>query len=232
MRKTLLSVFIIIPVLLGACIQDRETRETRELEYFKDIAVRGNIIVNLSRGSQQPAEVIVLRGKPSDLITEVSHGKLEIRFKGGSIFFLNGRRAEVNLTIPTLEFVTVSGAAQLHGKDNFTLNNLVIRATGAGEVRLEIDAEKTECYSSGGSDIKLKGKSTQIIGEASGGSDINAMELTAVVGKVKSSGGADIKVRVTESLDANASGGSVIRYFGDPVKVNIKKSGGADIRKN
>ncbi|MCC5931609.1 MAG: DUF2807 domain-containing protein [Cyclobacteriaceae bacterium] len=232
MQKNILFIILIIPMLVSACIQDRQFSETRNLDYFHGISVGGNIKVSLSRGSQKPAEIVVSRGKPSDLITEVNNGKLDIRFRGGSIFFLNARQAEVNLTIPSLEFVTVSGAASLRGKDIFTLNHLIIRTSGAGEVNLEIDAEKTECYSSGGSDIKLIGKSTHIIAEASGGSDIHAMDLLTRVGKVKSSGGADVKVRVTELLDANASGGSTIQYFGDPVKVKIKKSGGADIRKN
>lgn len=223
---------VIFPMLFMACIQDREFREKRELDYFHSISVSGNVKVNVSRGSQQAVEIVISRGKPSDLITDVRNGKLDIRFKGASIFFLNTRQAEVNLTVPAVESITVSSAAGLQGKDLFILNHLILRASGAGDIDLEIDAEKTECYSSGGSDIALKGKSNQLIAQASGGSDINASDLWVDIAKVKSSGGADIKVRVKESMDANASGGSTIRYFGEPAKVNIKKSSGAEIRKN
>jgi hypothetical protein len=53
--------------------------------------------------------------------------------------------------------------------------------------------------------------------------------LVAAVVNAEASGGADLRVNVTEEITAVASGGAELVILGDPPSQNVESSGGADV---
>jgi hypothetical protein len=96
-------------------------------------------------------------------------------------------------------------------------------------VKLELEANEVVVESSSGSDIFLKGKVSVLEAHASSGSDIDASELQSRKCNASVSSGSDIKVYVTEELDANASSGGDITYSGNPKAKDINESSGGDV---
>ena len=82
---------------------------------------------------------------------------------------------------------------------------------------------------SGGADIEISGRCTNLVVAASGGADADFEELIAESVSVAASGGADVIVYATKSLEVNASGGADVYYGGNPANKSINKTGGADV---
>ena len=49
--------------------------------------------------------------------------------------------------------------------------------------------------------------------------------------ELTTSGGSDVLIRVTQRISGNASGGSDVRYYGDPRDIDVNTSGSADVRR-
>ena len=89
----------------------------------------------------------------------------------------------------------------------------------------------TELTTSGGSDATstraLTGDQLEL--QASGGSN---MSLEVVVSALRvHASGSDVLIRVVQRISGNASGGSDVRYYGDPRDIDVNTSGSADVRR-
>jgi hypothetical protein len=78
--------------------------------------------------------------------------------------------------------------------------------------------------------MEISGTANYLDVESSGGSDLDASGLVATEVDAQASGGSDLDVNVTGTLTADASGGSDIRYEGDPKERDTDTSGGGDVR--
>jgi hypothetical protein len=54
-------------------------------------------------------------------------------------------------------------------------------------------------------------------------------DLVAETVEVDASGGADVRVHASASIDGEASGGADVRIYGDPDHSRVDTSGGADV---
>ena len=82
---------------------------------------------------------------------------------------------------------------------------------------------------SGGADLTGSGTIDAYRLNASGGADVDLSNLEAGDVQVDVSGGADVEVFATASVEGEASGGSNVRVVGDPDRSRIETSGGADV---
>ena len=84
---------------------------------------------------------------------------------------------------------------------------------------------------SGGCDVTLTGSAGDATIEVSGGAEADLSRFSVVDADVRASGGGGVTVNVSGRLDADASGGSDIRYVGSPTLGRIEESGGGSIRR-
>ncbi len=224
-------IILIFCFLIFSCLPEREFNEKRELPEFTGIKCSNSVNVILNRGEFEKIAVRVIRGRAEDLITEVNDGILNIYFDNASLFPMTGRKAELEITMPDLQSIEASGTSEVKGNTIFTVENIDLHSSGAARIVIELDASNIFAQCSGGADISLIGKSKNIEIRASGGSDVSASRLTTTYAKVETSGGADVFLHVTDELSATASGGSDIRYIGNPYRLDVNSSGGADIKK-
>ena len=86
-----------------------------------------------------------------------------------------------------------------------------------------------EIAASGGADVTGEGVTESYTLRASGGSDVDLLDLQASSVEIDASGGTDVWVFASQSVTGEASGGADVEIFGSPPNVNVSESGGADV---
>lgn len=104
-----------------------------------------------------------------------------------------------------------------------------VQASGSSNILLkDLQAQNFDVHLSGASSLKVKGSGAvhQQRLESSGASDYRADDLLVQQAQVSASGASNIRLQVTDSLNATLSGGSGLRYAGNP-RAHINSSGGS-----
>lgn len=210
-----------------------ESRQTRQVSGFHGVSVSSGIDLYLT---QKNTEEVVVEANSDDLEkikTEVEGGILKIYIKEKSWFNMdwNNDHRKVYVSFKTLDKLDASAGSDVKSQSVFKLDKLDLNVSSGSDVKLELEANELSVDSSSGSDVELKGKVTFLDASTSSGSDIDAGELVSKKCRASTSSGADMKVNVTDELDANASSGGDISYYGNPTTKNINESSGGDVHK-
>lgn len=141
------------------------------------------------------------------------------------------RAKTLKVKVPAYDFnaIAVSGGVDFEWH-SCTVPSLSVAASGGSDVEITANSQEISIATSGGADVEMDGSCKHLTITASGGSDVDASKLLAEDVEVTTSGGADVDVYATNSLKARASGGSDVRYGGNPKTKDIDSSGGADIK--
>jgi hypothetical protein len=212
-------------------VQSDRDRQKRQISGFHGVSVSSGIDLFLS---QKNVEEVFVEAGPDDLdkiITEVEGGVLKIYIREKHWFNLNWNQEprKVYVSFTTLDKLEASAGSDVNSENYLKLDKLNLDASSGSDVQLELDINELSVGSSSGSDISLKGKATEMQADASSGSDINAGDFQVKKCAASASSGSDIKVSVTEELNANASSGGEITYSGNPAKKDINESSGGDV---
>jgi hypothetical protein len=221
---------IYLALLVAALPAAAEDRETRSLTGFTGVAVGGGIELSLRQGEPFNVEVVADDGELDEIVTEIRNGTLEIRRSRSWGWFNWGDAGSVSITMPTLVALTASGGSDVQSEGTFTSNAVEIVASGGSDVAIDVTAGTLEVTASGGSDVRLSGSARSARVQTSGGSDLDARSFTADDADVQSSGGSDLAIGVRNRIVGNASGGSDIRYTGEPSVVQVNSSGGGGVQ--
>lgn len=235
MKPTLTAFFTICFVICTLLSIDSlaQKREKRNLSGFTGIEAGGSANIILSQGNTESVEVEATEDVSDYLITEVKNGTLIIRTESDwKSFFSRQPKVKVYVTFKDLTSINAGGGTSVSAQDLLTFNKLSLDASGGARIDLKLNTKALHAESSGGANILLEGNTSTFRAHASGGSNIKAQKLSASNCEAESSGGANIYFEVTQELTASASGGSGIYYSGNPQKVNVNKSGGANIKKS
>jgi hypothetical protein len=144
--------------------------------------------------------------------------------------------------------VVVSGASRLEMKGKSQIvkydisgaSNVMIdqdasdvKLGGSGAAKMDYSGNSTqfELSISGATKVKMKGSATTAIFEASGASNLDAENFIVKDVDIEASGVSNVTTNVTGSISAEISGGSTVRYTGNPVMKNIETSSGASIKR-
>lgn len=183
--------------------QNEVVRETREVPAFDKIDVGGAFEVKISFGEALKVEVEARQKAIGNISTEVKNDKLYISSsKSNSNTPLN-----IYISVPTLSFIEVHGAADLEGLNTLKTDMLTIKASGAASADLDLDVATLRTEASGASDLDLAGKATHHSTEVSGAASVNAKDL------------------VTETTDADVSGAGSARVNALDVTGNTSGAG-------
>jgi hypothetical protein len=104
-----------------------------------------------------------------------------------------------------------------------------VTVTGSGRFVDVVVGDLGEIEISGGADLEGTGTVDGYRLTASGGADVDLSDLVAETVEVDASGGADVRVHASASIDGEASGGADVRIYGDPDHSRVDTSGGADV---
>jgi hypothetical protein len=226
-----------LPVIALSCLHHLAQADTatRDVDGFTEIAVSSGIDVSVTQGANFAVEVEA--DDTDDIVTEVVGDTLRIYKDTGwkwysfgllSLFMDEGDMS-ASVTLPTLTRIRTTGGADVRGQGTFSGDNLELRSSGGGNISLDLNYQAIDVRSSGGSTMHLSGTATRGILSSSGGSRQDNEDLAIKEAELRSSGGSNLNVGLVEELSARASGGSDIRYEGDPRIRDIDESGGADV---
>jgi hypothetical protein len=226
-----------LPLIALSCVHQfaQADTEQRNVDGFTEVAASGGINVTVIQGTNFVVEVEA--EDTDDIVTEVVGDTLRIYrdnswnwYSFGLIsLFMDDDDLRATVTLPTLTRVRTSGGADVRGQGTITGDNLELRTSGGGNISLDIQYDAIDARSSGGSTMHLSGSANRGILSSSGGSRQNNEDLAVKDAELRSGGGSTLNVGVVEELSARASGGSDIRYEGNPRVRDIDETGGADV---
>ncbi len=232
MKYFYLSLFILISS--GAFSQQTvindANAQVRSVTAFSGIKVSGGIEVYLSQGDDYSLAVSASEDKYRDNIrTEVKNGILVIWYNNDHLKNNGNKKLRVYLSFKTLESIDGSGACGIIINGMLTSNSMLVKLSGASDIKGAVKLTNINLDLSGASIVNLNGSAENLKLDASGASDIKNYDLQVQNCVAKLSGASDVRLKISGSIAATASGASTLYYEGDPERKNIATSGASSI---
>jgi hypothetical protein len=204
------------------------TQERQVDEDFHIVKGSSGIDVYLTEGTENKI-VVEADDNLHDIIeTVIMNGKLTIRTSEN---IGRSKAKKVHVTYTNLDGVMASSGSDVIANSVIKSESLNLDASSGADLELEIVANTVYAETSSGADMKITGKASSLSAKASSGSDLDAKELLVVSCNADASSGADITVHVKDRLDAEASSGGDVHYYGNPAAVNNKGSRSGGVHK-
>ncbi len=227
--KVTLLLLCTLAITSMASAQKAET-ELRDVDEFTSLQVSSIYNVDVRQGDTYSVELEAAPELLGRAVTEVRRGVLTLKLDdGGRSKFGKNDEIRAVVTLPVLEAVGISGAADVRSEVTWEADGFAIDASGASDLTLVLEVGSLAINGSGASDIMLSGTATTVAITSSGDCDVEAGNLTAQDVTASSSGASDIVIRCERSMTADASGASDIEYSGSVTRVQANASGAADI---
>jgi hypothetical protein len=198
---------------------------------FDAVEVHGAMDVYVSQGPAGPVKIETDENLQEYVEVFVSGSKLVIRTKSG-VNLRPTNDMKVYVTAPLYRKIDVSGACDIIGQSK--LNNsepLQLEVSGAGEIRMEVNAPKVEVDLSGSGAVHLAGETREFDVDLSGAADAKCFDLKSESTRVEISGAGDAEVYASVQLNAKVSGAGSVRYKGNASTVNQSVSGAGSVKK-
>lgn len=198
---------------------------------FNKLQVDDGLTVRIYYGAaRQSASITCNTNIISYVHYEIVGGTLIVRFKRGYVFG-PGLKIEVNIYVRSLEEISAAGGSivALYNEVNDDLGLVISGGSSAVAPKLNVQNLKVDI--SGGGIASLKGYAYNADLKCSGGSGVRDYDLTIDILNLKMSGGGYSCLTVTSVINAELSGGSILKYMGTATLNNIKKTGGSQILK-
>lgn len=234
--RIVLIVLLAVTTLSSANAQRKKVKgsgnvetEKRDLSGFTGVKTGTAIDIYLSQGDKFEVVVEADDNLIEYIITKVDDGVLKVYFDK-----VNVRGAEkrvVHVTMKEIDYLSASSAGDIIGQTSVKADDLKIKTSSAGDVKLEVYAKNLNLSTSSSGDISLSGEADYMEARTSSAGDIKAFELTVKEADVTASSAGDIKITVTERLHARASSAGDVQYRGNPAKVDARSSSAGDVTK-
>lgn len=189
------------------------------------------------------ADVYIIQGEPAGVKVEGDDNLLpyiEINQEGDRLVIRD--RSHINLdpsdglkiyvTSPDFNSIDASGAGDIVGQTKINNSDeLRLRLSGAGDIRMEVNAPSVVCTLSGAGSAYLKGQAKNVDIELSGVGSTHCYDLQAENTKVDVSGVGSAEVFASVKLDATVNGVGSINYKGNATDVSQHANGVGSIHK-
>jgi len=187
--------------------------ETRDISGFKGVHVSSGIDVYLSQGSNFEVRVEADENLQDVILTEVEGNNLVVKTERVNI--RNAKSKKVHVTLPELTGLKISSAGDCVGQTPFSCEDLRLSISSAGDLKLEVEADRIDLDISSSGDADLSGNVREFDVSLSSAGDLNAFDLVAKKVDVNVSSAGDARVHATEEISMNASSAGNIYYRGD-----------------
>jgi hypothetical protein len=150
----------------------------------------------------------------------VKNGILEIKnpINGGENNLSNDK---IYICCPNLNFIKASGVSKVKSQNKIKFDNLLITASGASKIELDLDVQTLTTDISGAAKLTLKGKGIQHIASLGGAAKLNADEIVFQNMEIEGSGAAKANVNVKNKLTGDMTGVSTLNYEKEPDTVHF-----------
>ncbi|GAB1445200.1 head GIN domain-containing protein [Flammeovirgaceae bacterium] len=234
--RTIITVIFASLLLSNQAIA--QSKETRQVEIFREISYRVSGKLYLRQGSPQKVELEGNSEALSEVKTTVKGDKLIIENSNSNTWFnwSNDSRDRVNvyITVENINGLYVSGSGGLLAETTIKSDNLDLGVSGSGSMELQVEISgDLEANVSGSGDLKVKGNCRNLTSQVSGSGRLfvaNSINETAKFGI--SGSGKVLAAGKAQVVKANVSGsGKVLAedFVTDRCEANITGSGDVEI---
>ncbi len=239
MKRILLFTAVITLVLMQSCVfgdwgngisgDGNVITEIIDIDDFTGVHASAGIDVTLTQGDFS-VEVVADENLQEYITVELKGDMLVI---GSERNIYRAESKVVNVSLPELEALRISSAGDMDAESDFECEDLSIRISSAGDLKIGIEAESIDIDVSSSGDCNIWGRTASLNANLSSAGDLNAYDLEADYVKVRVSSAGDAKVSANEEIDMGASSAGSIYYKGD-AKVTHKStsSAGSIVHKN
>jgi len=228
------GIIVVLSLLLSSCLfmgpsvkgNGNVTEETRQVKKFDQIKVSRGMNVYITQGS--PAKVVVIADNNLHEVieTEVDGGVLKVLVNKN---IRSAKEKKVMVTMEKLTAVKATSGSNVYSQNQIIADNLELSANSGANLNMEVNAKYLKAECSSGANIILSGLAKKAELEGSSGSNLKGQELKADYCIMQASSGGNVFASVVEHLEAKASSGGNIVYYGKPVSSEIKSSSGGNI---
>jgi len=198
------------------------------LEDFDRLEVGHEVTATVTRGSERRVQVTINENLRDHLRISSAGGRGRFAMDDG--FDYHRLVAEVELTVPSLASVDLSGAsrARLIGFDGVSVPRFEAQVSGASRLDGHVTADRLALELSGASRADLGGSARELVLELSGASEAGLDGLAAQVASVDLSGASRAVVLVQSEVRGEASGASELVVRGGAV-TKVGTSGASSV---
>ena len=205
--------------------------EERPVSNFKDVEVGGAAKVRVSQGDKSSVKIEADENLLPYIEVFQEGNKVYIKEKKGYHLDPSGD-INVYVTSPVYNSISASGACDIIGETKITNSeDLKLEVSGAGDIKMEVDAPRLAAEVSGSGNINLKGQTKDVELELTGAGHAHCYELLAENTKVDISGAGSAEVYASIKLDATVSGAGNVEYKGNASNVSQHVSGAGSVKK-
>lgn len=203
-----------------------EERNVREFDRVKGSA---GLQVILTEGTENKVVVEADENLMEIIETYVDDGMLRIGVDG-NIGRSSSKRVYVTYKT-SLNEVRASSGSHVIVKNEIKSEDLTLDASSGAMLEASVFSKNLYLEASSGANVDVTGKAKDVRSKASSGAYINAENLLSATCNARASSGGHIKVNVKDNLEAKASSGGQIDYYGDPSVKSSSKNFSGDVRK-
>jgi hypothetical protein len=197
---------------------------------FTGIDVSAGIELYITMGETEEVKIVADDDIIDKIITEVEGGTLKIYVKQNNWFNWSGNeKRKAYVKVKEVKVIDASAGCDVKSENTLKGEELKVSASSGSDLNLDVYYKNLNVDTSSGSDAKLTGKVKYLTASSSSGSDLDARNLESVICKVSVSSGSDATVNVSEEIQAHASSGGDIDYYGNPSVKDIDESSGGDV---
>lgn len=201
--------------------------ETRDISGFTGVEVSTGIDVYLTQGDGFEVMVEADENLQDVILTELKGDRLVVRTDHVNI--RSAKSKKVHVTLPELSELKISSAGDCVGQTPFQCEDLRLSISSAGDLTLEVEADRIDLDISSSGDARISGSAAIFDASLSSAGDLNAFDLVAGIVDVSVSSAGDARVHATEEITMNASSAGNIYYRGDAKVVRSNSSSAGSI---
>ena len=206
-------------------------RRTFNEDNFDHVSVAGPFQVVVRAGNSHSVRAAGNEDDLRNIKVEHNGDELVIRPRRDNFLGSNWRRYNkilITIEMPELNKLELVGAAQADVR-GFNSGDLEVTQAGASQLRMQGNFNKLDVELAGGCRATLEGKADELSVDGAGGCELAATAFTARRADIDMVGASKARVRVTETLKADAVGASIIEYSGRPSNVTKDATGASRV---
>ncbi len=213
--------------MTGVVGSGRPATQNFEFAGFDKVEIGDAFQAEIAAADHFGVEVTVDDNLVDHLLVEESGKTLRIGLKP----FTMARNATLRarIALPSLASLSAHGASHATLTHVKAGDHLRIDATGASEVRGDVNSPDLTVSLSGASELDLAGSGHALHAKASGASNANLHDFAVDDANVGASGGSDVAVNAANTLSVQASGASQVHYLGHPKLGPIEQTGASEV---
>ncbi len=239
MKKTAVLLVAIMAITSTSCViggwdtgitgNGNVVEEIRDISGFTGVHLSSGIDVLLSEGEEFEVRVEADENLLDVIETELKGDMLVVGTDRVNIRKAKAKR--VHVTLPRLETLKITSAGDCEGQTPFHCDDLELIISSAGDLLLEVEADRIDLDISSSGDARLSGKAEVFNVSLSSAGDLHAFDLVAGKVDVDVSSAGDARVHATEEISMSATSAGDIHYMGGARVVHSHKSSAGDIIK-